>query len=123
MSPFAARSARSGLLWLALAAAPLTGTGAGREVTGIADWPCTEWSARRAEDRRVDAPQMWLSGFMTALAAAYRVDALAIIDAPTLFARMDGYCAEHPDEHVSTGAQWLFRELLQALPKGPPRLL
>jgi hypothetical protein len=92
------------------------------EITSIADWSCTEWSARRAEGGRPDPPQMWLAGFMTGLATALRVDVLAITNAPAMFAWMDEFCAEHPDEVLSTGAGILFNELLGRLPTSRPYL-
>ncbi|MEX2479420.1 MAG: hypothetical protein WD928_01025 [Gammaproteobacteria bacterium] len=92
------------------------------EVTSIADWPCSTWTARRVEGVRADPPQMWLAGFMTGLATALRVDVLAITDAPAMFAWMDEFCAEHPDEVLSTGAGILFNELLARLPTSRPYL-
>ncbi|MEQ8233472.1 MAG: hypothetical protein RLW61_22835 [Gammaproteobacteria bacterium] len=91
-------------------------------ITSIADFSCAEWAARRAGDGDVDAPQMWLSGFMTALATALRVDVLAITDAPAVFTWMDGWCAEHPQEQLSSGGQHLFNELLGRLPRSRPYL-
>jgi len=109
----------SWVLYLLVAATPLA---AQAEVTSIADWPCTEWAARRVEGGRPDPPQMWLAGFMTGLATALRVDVLAITDAPAMFAWMDGFCAEHPGEVLSTGAGILFNELLGRLPTSRPYL-
>ena len=101
----------------------LAGATAQAEVTSIGDWSCAEWSARRASGERVDAPQMWLSGYMTGLATALRVDVLAITDAPKVFAWMDDFCATHPDELLSTAGGLLFNELLARLPTSPPHLL
>lgn len=92
------------------------------EVTSIGDFPCTQWSARRGADDRVDAPQMWLAGFMTGLATGLRIDVLAITDAPAMFSWMDDFCREHPDELLSTGAGVLFNELVHRLPDTPPHL-
>ena len=107
------------MLYLLLAVAPLS---ASAEITSIADWSCTQWTARRADGGRPDAPQMWLAGFMTGLATALRVDVLAITDAPAMFAWMDEFCADHPDEVLSTGAGILFNELLGRLPTSRPYL-
>ena len=46
----------------------LWSAGAHADITSLADFPCQEWQKRRASGERVDAPQMWLSGFMTGLA-------------------------------------------------------
>ncbi|MGE0484045.1 MAG: hypothetical protein AB7Q81_07885 [Gammaproteobacteria bacterium] len=92
------------------------------EVTSIGDFPCSEWAARRGDGARVDPPQMWLAGFMTGLATALRIDVLAITDASAMFAWMDDFCTEHPDELLSTGAGLLFNELLARLPDGPSHL-
>lgn len=92
------------------------------EVTSIADWSCSTWTVRRAEGIRADPPQMWLAGFMTGLATALRVDVLAITEAPAMFAWMDDFCAEHPDEVLSTGGGILFNELLARLPTSRPYL-
>ena len=107
------------MLGLLLAVAPVATLA---EVTSIADWSCTEWTARRADGGRPDPPQMWFAGFMTGLATALRVDVLAITDAPAMFAWMDGFCAEHPAEVLSTGAGILFNELLGRLPTSRPYL-
>lgn len=91
----------------------------GAQVTSIADWPCTTWSERRTSGQRADAPQMWLSGYLTGLATATKLDVLAITDAPQVFHWMDSYCGAHPDESLSTGALGLFNELIRRLPRGP----
>lgn len=111
--------------WLGRGALALVLAGAGAshaEVTSIGDWPCSAWTARRAEGPRADPPQMWLAGYLTGLATALRVDALAITDAPAVFAWMDEFCAEHPDELLSTGGGMLFSELVGRLPTTPPQL-
>jgi len=108
---------------LAIALVLACGAPAGQaEVTSIADWPCREWTARRTSGARADAPQMWLAGYLTGLATALRVDALAITDAEAVFEWMDGFCREHPDELVSTGGGILFSELVGRLPTTPPQL-
>ena len=99
-----------------------TGAPAVQAITSIADYSCSEWSARRASGRDVHPPQMWLSGFMTALATALRVDVLAITDAEAVFAWMDDYCNEYPDAQLSEGGQRLFNELLGRLPRSRPYL-
>ena len=99
-----------------------TGAPAAQAITSIADFSCGEWAARRASGRDVHPPQMWLSGFMTALATALRVDVLAITDAEAVFAWMDEYCAEHPEAQLSDGGQHLFNELLGRLPRSRPYL-
>ena len=92
------------------------------EIVSIADWPCSKWLERRQSHVRADTPQMWLSGFMTGLASATRVDVLAITDAPTVFSWMDRYCSAHVDASVSTGGLALFDELKRRLPTTPPAL-
>ena len=108
---------RTGILLLAALAGPATA-----DIVSIADWPCREWLARRQSGERVDPPQMWLSGFMTGLASAHNVDALAIIDAPSLFAWMDDYCGRQPEDAISSGGLVLFDELKRRLPTTQPRL-
>lgn len=93
------------------------------EVTSIAAWQCSVWSERRAAAARVDPPQMWLSGYLTGLAAAYRIDALAITDASRVFEWMDKYCVAYPNEPISTGAAILFHDLAGRLPRGPAKQL
>ncbi|GEM_PF-3175345 len=93
------------------------------EITSIGDWRCESWTERRGASDRADAPQMWLAGYMTGLVSAYRVDALAITDAPKMFKWMDAYCAAHSDAALSSGALLLFRELVERLPRGPVRQL
>lgn len=111
-------------LVMAIAVLMLASAGkVGAEVTSIADWPCLTWSERRLSGERLDAPQMWLSGYMTGLASAYQVDALAITDAPHVFEWMDQYCEAYPAEPISTGALVMFNDLLARLPKGPVRPL
>lgn len=88
-------------------------------ITSIADWPCAEWQARRASGRGADAPQMWLAGFLTGMASALGVDALAITNAERVFGSMDAWCEANPDGALSAGGIHLFNELVRALPRGP----
>lgn len=113
---------RRWLLVVCLCVLSIVPTRAPAEVTSIADWACSTWTARRAAGVRADPPQMWLAGYMTGLATALRVDVLAITDAPAMFSWMDEFCAEHPDETLSTGAGILFNELLARLPTSRPFL-
>ena len=89
------------------------------EITSIADWPCAEWAARRTAGKKLDPPQMWLVGFMTGMATSYRIDVLSITDAPSIFTWIDGYCESNSAETLSTGAQALFKVLIERLPRGP----
>lgn len=93
------------------------------EVTSIADWQCSAWAERRASGERLDAPQMWLSGYLSGLASASGVDALAITDAPQIFAWMDKYCQAYPQAALATGALVLFHDLAARLPQGPAQAL
>ncbi len=103
---------------LSVAGAPVAA-----EVTSIADWRCPAWVERRASGERLDAPQMWLSGYLSGLASASGVDALAITDAPQIFAWMDKYCLAYPEAALATGALVLFHDLAGRLPQGPARSL
>ena len=93
------------------------------EVTSLADWPCSAWQTRRATGERVDAPQMWLSGFMTGLASAREVDVLSFSHAEALFAAMDKFCTAHPEQNLSAGGLALFEQIRHSLPTSPPRAL
>ena len=84
-----------------------------KSVTTIADWPCAEWKRRREAQERIDAPQMWLVGYLTGMASAYRADVLAHIDAPQIFSWTDAWCAGNEAAPLSAGAQVLFRQLLE----------
>ena len=92
---------------------------AAQEITSIADWSCQDWMDRRLSKAGLTAPQMWLSGFMTGLASANRVDALAITDAQGVFTWMDKYCVAYPLENISSGALIMFVDLAGRLPRGP----
>lgn len=98
-------------------------TGVQAEVTSLADWPCSEWQTRRASGKHVDAPQMWLSGFMTGLATARNVDVLSYTHAGALFAAMDRFCTAHPEQNVSAGGLAVFEQVRHSLPTAPPRAL
>ena len=108
-------------------AAVLTGlflaTGARADIVSIGDWPCLEWQARRQAHDRVDPPQMWLSGFMTGLATARNVDALAITNASLLFKAMDDFCGQHSEATLASGGQALFEQLRKRLPTTPAEAL
>jgi hypothetical protein len=91
----------------------------GQEITSIGDWSCQDWMDRRLSKAGLDAPQMWLSGFLTGLASANRVDALAITDAESVFKWMDKYCVAYPLESISSGALIMFLDLAGRLPRGP----
>jgi hypothetical protein len=93
------------------------------EVTSLADWPCSEWQARRASGARVDAPQMWLSGFMTGLATARDMDVLSFTHAEALFAAMDKFCSAHPERNISAGGLAVFEQIRHSLPTDSPRAL
>ena len=92
-----------------------------QEITTIADWPCAAWTERREAESRQDPPQMWLVGYLTGMASAFRIDALAVIDAPRIFAWMDARCRSHPDDTLSAGAQVLFRQLIDVVPQVAPQ--
>ena len=62
---------------------------------------------------------MWLVGFMTGMAASYRIDVLSITNAPSIFSWMDEYCESHSAGTLSTGAQALFKALIGRMPRGP----
>ena len=96
---------------------------AAAEVTSLADWPCDTWQTRRASGEGVDAPQMWLSGFMTGLATAREVDVLSFTHAAALFASMDKFCSAHPQQNISAGGLALFEQIRHSLPTSPPRAL
>lgn len=93
------------------------------DVTSIADWPCTEWQTRRSSGERVDAPQMWLSGYMTGLAIARDLDVLAYTHPTKLFEAMDKFCSAHPEQHISAGGIAVFDQIIHSLPTSPPRAL
>ncbi len=93
------------------------------DITSLADFPCQEWQQRRASGERVDAPQMWLSGFMTGLAIACDVDVLAYTHSTKLFKAMDKFCSAHPEQKVSAGAIVIFDQIMHSLPTTPPRAL
>ena len=101
----------------------LFGHGARADVTSIADWPCAEWQLRRASGERVDAPQMWLSGYMTGLAIARDLDVLAYTHPTKLFEAMDKFCSAHPEQHISAGGIAIFDQIIHSLPTTPPRAL
>ena len=111
------------LLTLVLSGLLLTASGARADVTSIGDWSCQEWQTRRQAGERVDSPQMWLAGFMTGLATAHNIDALAITSAPLLFKGMDEFCAQHGAATLASGAQVLFEQLRQRLPNTPAQAL
>ena len=110
---------RQAISVVGLCLALLCACGANAEVTSIADWPCQTWTERRTSQQRMDAPQMWLAGYMTGLASAYGIDALAITDADNVFTWMDKYCDAYPDEPISSGGLIKFRDLVGKLPRGP----
>ena len=93
------------------------------DITSIADWPCQEWQQRRASGERVDAPQMWLSGYMTGLATARDLDVLAYTHPTKLFEAMDKFCAAHPEQNLSAGGIVIFDQIIHSLPTTPPRAL
>ena len=101
----------------------LLGVDAHADVTSIADWPCGEWQQRRASGERVDAPQMWLSGYMTGLAIARDLDVLAYTRPTKLFEAMDKFCTAHPEQHISAGGIVIFDQIVHSLPTTPPRAL
>ncbi len=98
-------------------------SGAQAEITSLADWPCSAWQTRRAAGKGADAPQMWLSGFMTGLATARNVDVLSFTHSQALFATIDKYCAAHPTENISAGGLTVFEQIRHSLPTAPPRAL
>jgi len=106
-----------------LIAGGLASAGAQADVTSIADWPCAEWQQRRASGERVDAPQMWLSGYMTGLAIARDLDVLAYTHPAKLFEAMDKFCSLHPEQHISAGGIVIFDQIIHSLPTTPPRAL
>jgi hypothetical protein len=99
------------------------GRGAHADITSIADWPCQEWQKRRAAGDRVDAPQMWLSGYMTGLAIARDVDVLAFTNPTKLFGAMDKFCSANPGQNVSAGGILIFDQIVHSLPTTAPRAL
>ena len=98
-------------------------TGVQAEITSLGDWPCSVWQARRASGKQVDAPQMWLSGFMTGLATARDIDVLSYTHAEALFVAMDKFCATHPEQNISAGGLAVFEQIRHSLPTTPPRAL
>lgn len=108
---------------LLLSLALLAVQGARADVTSIADWPCAEWQQRRSSGERVDAPRMWLSGYMTGLAIARELDVLAFTRPAKLFEAMDKFCTAHPEQHISAGGIAIFDQILHSLPTTPPRAL
>ncbi|MBK6658147.1 MAG: hypothetical protein IPG43_08405 [Proteobacteria bacterium] len=119
MAASASQARRAVLLALGL----LGASRAWADVTSIADWPCAEWQQRRASGERVDAPQMWLSGYMTGLAIARDTDVLAFTHPGKLFEAMDKFCIAHPEQHISAGGIAIFDQILHSLPTTPPRAL
>ena len=101
----------------------LCSAGAHADVTSIADWPCQQWQERRSSGKRVDAPQMWLSGYMTGLAIARDLDVLAYTHPTKLFEAMDKFCTAHPEQHISAGGIAIFDQIIHSLPTTPPRAL
>ena len=89
------------------------------EITTIADWPCDEWTRRRALKERADAPQMWLVGYLTGMASALRIDVLSITDAEDAFQWTDKWCLENRGDYLSRGGHQYFRELIERMPRGP----
>ena len=111
--------ARAALMVMGL----LLGGSAQGDVTSIADWSCKDWQTRRASGERVDAPQMWLSGYMTGLAIARDLDVLAFTHPTKLFEAMDKFCAAHPRQNISAGGVVIFGQIVHSLPTTPPRAL
>ena len=91
-----------------------------REVTSIGDWSCQNWLGRHNDERPADPPQMWLVGFLSALASAHNTDVLAITNAGRIFTWMDKWCARNEGATISAGAWILFRDLRRQLPDGRP---
>ena len=110
------------MIRITLVVALLAALPARSEIVSIGDWSCASWTARRQSGEQADAPQMWLAGFMTALATAAQVDVLAITDAPALFTWMDKFCARLPAKNISAGGLLLFEDLRRRMPTSPPRL-
>lgn len=80
-------------------------------VTVMGAQSCGKWVAERGNLVQYSRNFGWLTGFLSGMSAATRVDAMGPVDGDSIALWVDNYCRANPLARMDTAATVLFDEL------------